>query len=289
MSNPNPARIADATWRLWTESAKAIGSVALGGIYANKPGYHATRNDNWSGDYSVQKPADRKGPGDKSAALDITFRDAQGGNYSRIAKYTGRLVAAAKRKDPRLYRGGTPVLREIIGRIDGRARAYDLYARRTDDRDSSHNWHIHLSLTRQFVNDWAALAGIVSILKGEDMALDKKDVKTLAFTDKIFDAPTTWLEEHPDEEDHWTLNTYFRSIRDNVVWGNRATEAQFAKLDITLKTLPAAIAAAITEQLSEGLAEAVAEKLGDLAPAAIGAALAADLADRLTDGDDDSF
>lgn len=281
-SNPNPARIAAATWRLWEESAKAIGSVALGGIYANKPGYHQTRNGNWSGDYSVQYAADRRGPADKAAGLDLTFGDAQAGNYTRIAKYTKRLVDAAKARDPRIYRGGTPVIREVIGRIDGRARAYDLYTRRFYDRDASHNWHIHLSLTRQYVDDWSVLAGLVSILKGDTVALTKKDVQTILGTD-IVPAPKTWIETNPDDDPHWTLNTYFRSIRDNIVWGNRDNTEAIGKLQTTLDALPAAIADAITDRLAESLADAVAAKLGDLAPAAIGAALAADLVDRLAD------
>lgn len=61
---------------------------------------------------------------------------------------------------------------------------------------------------------------------GTDVPIDKKDVATLANTDKVFDAPKTWIKIKPDEDPHWTLNTYFRSIRDNVIYSREAIEAE---------------------------------------------------------------
>lgn len=163
-SNPNPARITAATWRLWEETKSALGNVQLGGIWAVKPGYHNSRAGNYRDDYSVQKPADRDGPGDKSAALDVTFPEAHSGNYTRIKLVTKRLMEAARARDPRIYRDGVPVIREVIGNVSGRARAYDLYRRAESIRDSSHLWHIHLSITRRFVGDWSVLSGLVEIM-----------------------------------------------------------------------------------------------------------------------------
>lgn len=165
--NPNPSRIAAATWRLWEESAAAIGDVQLGGIFAAKPGYHNTRAANGGGDYSVTRSADKRGPSNKAAAVDITYPEAHSGDYRRIKRDTKRLMDAAKAKDPRAYRDGVPVYREVIGNVGGAAKAYDLYSRSESHRDDSHLWHIHISLTRKFVDDWDVLKGIVSILGGK--------------------------------------------------------------------------------------------------------------------------
>lgn len=166
--NPYPARITAAMWRLWSEFDAHRPSTQLGGIYAAKSGYHNTRSANSAGDYSRQYAADRKGPADKAAALDLTFGEAQSGNYTEIIRYCKRLDAAARARDPRLYIGSTPILREFIGTVDGkRPYAYDLQERASDhNRDDSHMWHIHLSVTRQFVDDWNVLAGVLSVLVG---------------------------------------------------------------------------------------------------------------------------
>lgn len=163
-SNPNPARITSAMWRLWEDTHAALGNVQLGGIWASKPGYHNARANLPGSDYSVQKAADRDGPGDKSAAIDITFPEAHSGNYARIKLVTKRLMEAARARDPRIYRGSTPVIREVIGNVGGRARAYDLYSRSESGRDNSHLWHIHLSITRRYVGDSSVLSGLVEIM-----------------------------------------------------------------------------------------------------------------------------
>ncbi|MGH8878415.1 MAG: hypothetical protein ACRD0P_13900 [Stackebrandtia sp.] len=163
-NNPDPGHITDEMWKLWETCEAAIDGVLLGGIYADKPGYHNTRDANPSDDYSEEKPADQEGPGDKAAALDLTFSEAQGGDYERIQKYTKRVVDAAIAQDERLYKGDTPVIREVIGNFDADARAYDLYTRETDARDDTHLWHIHLSVTRKYLADAEALEGLASVI-----------------------------------------------------------------------------------------------------------------------------
>jgi hypothetical protein len=161
--NPDPGRITPAMWRLWTRFDAAEPTVLLGGIFAVKRGYHNTRTANqrrWPGDYSIRLPLDRLGPADKAGAIDLTMSAAA------MRRYTARLDAAAKARDPRLYRGGQAVLREFIGTKDGRrVYCYDLVERRVyHNRDRTHLWHIHLSVTRKFAGDWTALAGVLSVL-----------------------------------------------------------------------------------------------------------------------------
>ncbi|MFC0529592.1 hypothetical protein [Phytohabitans kaempferiae] len=174
--NPNPSRISAAIWRLWTEFDRIEPSALLGGIVAEKPGYHSWRSRLPSTDYSVRDlAADRRGSGAMAAALDLTLSSAA------MRTYTGRLDSAARSRDPRLYTPRGPVLREFIGTKDNRSvycyvltggRPLGVGADAGPDpgRDSSHLWHIHLSIIRQFCEDWSALDGVLSVLRGESLA-----------------------------------------------------------------------------------------------------------------------
>jgi hypothetical protein len=168
--NPNPARITAPLWWLWLQlQLLAIGST-LGGIYANKSGYHNTRAANllsWPGNYSIRLALDLLGPSDKSAALDWTFPEAQRGDYRRIALFCARLLAASQARDPRL-RG----LREWYGQADADAavEGWDLADHEPASSDSSHLWHLHLSFWRAYVGSMAAMAGVLSVLAGETLA-----------------------------------------------------------------------------------------------------------------------
>lgn len=173
MTNPIPNRITDPLWDLWLECKRVIPGVRLGGIYANKRGYHNTRANNlkfWPNDYSIRLDADKLGPSDKAAAIDLTM---SGDQMVRRTNYLYR--SALNKGDPRLR-----PLREFIGTRDGE-QVYCRIAgnssglgegRGSNDwgRDSSHLWHIHISILRQFVNSSAAMAGISSVLSGESLA-----------------------------------------------------------------------------------------------------------------------
>ncbi|WP_345074142.1 hypothetical protein [Phytohabitans flavus] len=175
-ANPNPSRISAAIWRLWSDFDRFEPSALLGGVYAAKPGYHNYRNALPSSDYSVRDvAADRQGSGVMAAALDLSLSDAA------MRKYTGRLDSAARSRDPRLYTPRGPVLREFIGTKDGRnvycyvltgGRPLGVGADAGPDpgRDETHLWHIHLSIIRQFCEDWSALDGVLSVLRGESLA-----------------------------------------------------------------------------------------------------------------------
>ncbi|OJF12782.1 hypothetical protein BG844_18820 [Couchioplanes caeruleus subsp. caeruleus] len=142
----------------------------LGGILADKPGYHNTRNRlraqglRW--DYSIRLPRDRKGPGDAAAAIDWTFPDAQAGRFTTIARYSKRLLDAGRVRDPRTY-----AMREFYGNVDADhdVEGWDFVRDKAATSDDSHLWHIHISVRRAYVNDREAIDAIVSILGGESL------------------------------------------------------------------------------------------------------------------------
>lgn len=195
--NPNPARIGAPLWGLWTSLDAFEPSVQLGGIYAAKGGYHDTRQAAGSRDYSVgEVAADRNGPGDKASAIDLTMPQAA------MIRYTTRLRDAAKRRDERLHIGGVPIIREFIGTDNGSrvycyvltgGRARGLPADASDDwgRDSSHLWHLHISIIRQFCTDAGAMSRLLSVLTGEPLA---------AWKARVNPAPAA-PEPEPEESD----------------------------------------------------------------------------------------
>jgi hypothetical protein len=153
---------------LWAKFHKAEPKARLGGILARKPGYHNSRDHLPADDYSVRQfSVDRTGPKDEGAGIDITFPDAQGGNYATIAKYSKRLMAAGKARDPR-----TVYMREFFGNTDSDrdVEGYDFSKERPSSSDKSHLWHIHISIHRAYINSTTAMEAILSILLGETVA-----------------------------------------------------------------------------------------------------------------------
>lgn len=140
----------------------------LGGIFANKPGYHNKRGNLPSSDYSVREfAADRKGPSGMAAAVDITSKKAQRGDYSVIDKYSKRLLAAGQSNDPRANGW-----REFFGQTDSdrEVEGWDFAKNESStSSDTSHNWHMHLSELREFIESRDNKMAMLSILKGETL------------------------------------------------------------------------------------------------------------------------
>lgn len=177
MGAPPNRYITQAMWDYWLafdayDSQHILtDDIVLGGIYANKKGYHNTVNANkanWPGNYSYEDyPAqDDVEPRDKARGIDLTFQDAHGGDYTTIIKYTKIMIEAGKRKDPRLYRFGRPILREILGTTDGKVTdQWDYNAgRKRYTPDDTHMWHIHKSVHTEFCDDPVAMAQILDIM-----------------------------------------------------------------------------------------------------------------------------
>lgn len=138
---------------------------ALSGIVgdsAHTYGYHRARNRLPRSDYSVQLSEDRLGNGEAACGIDMSFSD------SKMRLYTGRLRTAADRNDPRIR-----FLREFYGTLDSRnvyGRTHNGSRDSTWERsnaDSTHLWHIHISILRQYSNDQAKMRGLLDVLLGK--------------------------------------------------------------------------------------------------------------------------
>lgn len=152
-----------------TAPAALKNDLIMAGMTVNKGGYHSEIE--WlrahkPGDYSIQRAADRTSPGNYGAAVDITFRSAQGGNYTMIGHYM-RLAANGLRS-PAVYAddGVTNTFREMIGTIDGKKPVTVSFYREAllaqDDR--SHMYHIHFSFTRRWLNDFSVYEPLLGLL-----------------------------------------------------------------------------------------------------------------------------
>lgn len=169
--NPLPTRIAQATWDFWEALHLMEPSTLLGGIYANKAGYHNTRKNlldqGLTGDYSIKLPDDKLGPADKAAGIDWTFPDAQAGNYTKIRRYGSRIASAYARRDPRL-KGWREVL--IQADMDDPPEGFDFVGWFTRTPDATHKWHGHFSILRRYINDTKVYRAMLSILKGQSLS-----------------------------------------------------------------------------------------------------------------------
>jgi len=173
-TNPDPGHISDALWWFWEQLHAMEPDTQLGGFYASKPGYHNTRANllakpEWRNDYSIQLSADKRGPADKSAALDWTFPEAHGGDYRRIAKYGARVRAAFSERDPQLTGW-----REVLGQSDTdlAPEGYDFVTWTTRQPDNTHRWHMHFSVLREFITSLPHMRNMLLVLGWEDDVSD---------------------------------------------------------------------------------------------------------------------
>ena len=148
----------DAMRACYDRIKKAVPSAQLGGIYANKPGYHNCRNQLPSSDYSVQKSYDQKGDGWAAGALDITLQP------NEMKKFTQRLIDETKARGDT---GKLKCLREFFGTVNGTTvTGMDVPGRYWVSSDPSHLWHIHCSGKREYANDKAAWNNVADIILG---------------------------------------------------------------------------------------------------------------------------
>lgn len=271
--NPNPVRISGAIWQLWNDFDRHEPSALLGGVYAAKPGYHNYRNALGFNDYSVgDLAADRKGSGAKASALDISMGE------SLMRKYTTRLDVAARKRDPRLYTAAGPILREFIGTKDGdTVYCYVLTggkqlgiksdAGSDPGRSETHLWHIHLSIIRQFCEDYLAMAGLFSVLVGQpieewdnDMN-GSQDQKLTATTERMAaqalgkdTITTTWASDEKGQEPQWqvrAIKALGTAVADIAKALPQVDDAVAAQLRGTLEGLKQDIAATPSQVVAQ--------------------------------------
>jgi hypothetical protein len=172
--NPSPDYITDAEWWLALRLEELEPSTMLGGIYANKAGFHnrgANLPDHGAGnsrtDYSIRDLVNRTGSlwKTKASALDWTFPDAQRGDYTRIGKYGIRLLracqnAADPRPDMLLFDFYMQVDKDTA--VEGWNELYE----RAVSSDKSHLWHGHYSFLRSRCGDFWAMWALLTVFMG---------------------------------------------------------------------------------------------------------------------------
>lgn len=166
--NPDPLRITNEMWMLWEEAERVIPGVRLGGIYADKKGYHNTvyaNKANWPGNYSIELVLDTEyGNLNRARGIDLTM------STEEMIKWTRRMKNSAL--DPADFR--LDCMREFYGTLDGKT-VYGLIKDsvtgewRRSTADSTHLWHGHGSIFARFVNNWIMLSGLVSVWAGESL------------------------------------------------------------------------------------------------------------------------
>jgi hypothetical protein len=148
----------------WEDQYKSAVLSGIVGDLAHKArgGYHISRQDQGSGNYSVTRPDDKLGPSDRAAAIDMTMSTAD------MKKCHVRLRDIWKNRanDPRMkyinaWNGWDGV---------GGAGRYDVVKGTVGTATPDHKWHIHLEIRRRYVNDMTAMKAILSMLKGESLA-----------------------------------------------------------------------------------------------------------------------
>jgi hypothetical protein len=159
-------RTPNAVYSVYYHVHEAVPGARFGGAYTFKSGFHSSVNDNlehWPNNYSIRDAINRRDPKTVGRAVDITLSGTE------MVKRTRYLSNAAAANDPRLA-----CVREFYGTLNnstvyGRAHDGPGTAWRSSSADSSHLWHIHISFFTPYVDDWDALAGVVSVLKGESL------------------------------------------------------------------------------------------------------------------------
>lgn len=163
--NPNPARITNEMWRLWTDRPMP---ARLGGFWADKKGYHSSviyNKRHHPGHYSIRLPLDLVNQNqDKNRAIDLTMTEEE------MKKWTRRMKNSAENpNDHRL-----DAVKEFFGTLDGEE-VFGLTKNtaggpwREASADETHLWHGHMGVFTAFVANWTMLSPILSVWAGDTL------------------------------------------------------------------------------------------------------------------------
>jgi len=152
-----------AGWKKLFDSA-VISGIVGDARHAATGGYHISREDQPATNYSVVRPDDKPGNGPDNAASagDMSMSEAD------MITCTKRLIVGYENPaDPR-----RKYLNAFNGWLGGSAHAqrWDVYAHRTEAASSDHEWHVHLSVRRKYVQSQTALNAILSLLAGQALS-----------------------------------------------------------------------------------------------------------------------
>lgn len=138
----------------------ALGGEVAGivGDPAHRYGYHRCRNALPKTDYSVLLREDKLGDGFAASGLDLKLTPEM------MKVVTRRLLDSARDlNDPRL-----DAMREFYGTLDGETvTGYDCVFQVDATSDTSHLWHIHLSILREFSDSMPAMEKILAVIVGD--------------------------------------------------------------------------------------------------------------------------
>lgn len=256
------------------------GSAVLSGIVGDlahkaRGGYHISREDQGSGNYSVTRADDKpgNGPNDRAAAIDMTMSTAD------IIKCHKRLREIWKNRKTDSRMKYINAWNGWDG--EGDAGRYDVVTGTIGTATSDHKWHIHLEIRRKYVNDMNAMKAILSMLKGEsasgvtvpnpakgdddDMPLTDADVKKIWDVDYLPSgdpANPTWAAKTLIGYRLNTLSTKVDSLSTNLTALAKAVaavQATVGKDNVDEAAISKAIAA--DPNFVNTLAAAVASKL----------------------------
>lgn len=256
-----PSLVTDAMW-WFVEQCLALTttswSAEYGGTYGDKPGFHNSRDrliqQGLTNDYSIRDPLNKQGPGWAGAGFDWTFPSAQRGDWSEIGVYSERIRVAWETGDPRAY-----ILDEVLCQTpeDEQPEGFVFYPTRSFRvPDSTHEWHMHFSFIRKYLEDRAGFEALFSLVRGEPLAdwqarnPSEEDMATLDNIDKANWAGGTSMGP-PVPEEYQALRQPEAMPVGNGVYGN----AQNDRLYYTQR---------LVESLRDDVAEMKARPTGEL-------------------------
>jgi hypothetical protein len=181
--NPHPSHITPEMWWFIGQLDLLDGpDTVFAGAWGDfKPGGHCDAFNlywhkdksgaySWRNDYTTRLPDDKVMGTDLQhfgAAVDLTFRSAQNGDFRTIRKYGSRVRAAWIARDPRL-KGWREVL--IQGDSDAPADRFDFVSWAESTSDITHTWHGHWTALRKYLRQIQIYQAMLSILRGETLA-----------------------------------------------------------------------------------------------------------------------